>query len=78
MKKKIINFFTVKLLANLMGCANSQQNSHKNSKIDSTSNQTLTKKPDMITQKITPCLWVDKDAKAVVDYYLSIFKDGKM
>ncbi len=32
----------------------------------------------MITQKITPSLWVDKDAKAVVDYYLSIFKDGKL
>ena len=32
----------------------------------------------MITQKITPCLWVEKDAKAVVDYYLSIFKDGKL
>jgi len=78
MKKKIINFFTVILLANLMGCGNSQQNSHKNSKIDTTSNQTLTKKPDSIMQKITPCLWVDKDAKAVVDYYLSIFKDGKM
>ena len=31
----------------------------------------------MIAQKITPSLWVDKDAKAVVDYYLSIFKDGK-
>lgn len=30
----------------------------------------------MITQKITPCLWVDKDAKVVADYYLSIFKDG--
>ena len=30
----------------------------------------------MISQKITPCLWVEKDAKAVVDYYLSIFKDG--
>ena len=29
-----------------------------------------------IQQKITPCLWVDKDAKAVVEYYLSIFKDG--
>lgn len=28
-------------------------------------------------QKITPCLWVEKDAKAVIDYYLSIFKDGK-
>jgi len=32
----------------------------------------------MITQKITPYLWVDKDAKAVADYYLSIFKDGKL
>lgn len=32
-----------------------------------------------IMQKITPCLWVETtDAKAVVDYYLSIFKDGKM
>ena len=32
----------------------------------------------MIKQKITPCLWVDNDAKAVVDYYLSIFKNGKL
>lgn len=32
----------------------------------------------MKNQKITPCLWVEKDAKAVVDYYLSIFKDGKL
>ncbi|MFI2742766.1 VOC family protein [Zhouia sp. PK063] len=33
----------------------------------------------MITQKITPSLWIEtRDAKAVVDYYLSIFKDGKM
>lgn len=32
----------------------------------------------MIQQKITPCLWVEKDAKIVVDYYLSIFKDGKL
>jgi predicted 3-demethylubiquinone-9 3-methyltransferase (glyoxalase superfamily) len=32
----------------------------------------------MIPQKITPYLWVDKDAKAVADYYLSIFKDGKL
>lgn len=29
-------------------------------------------------QKITPCLWVEKDAKAVANYYLSIFKDGKL
>src|SRR5215203_3863416 len=32
----------------------------------------------MIQQKITPCLWVEKDAKAVAEYYLSIFKDGKL
>ncbi len=31
-----------------------------------------------MNQKITPCLWVEKDAKAVADYYLSIFKDGKL
>lgn len=32
---------------------------------------------DMINQKITPCIWVETtDAKAVADYYLSIFKDG--
>jgi predicted 3-demethylubiquinone-9 3-methyltransferase (glyoxalase superfamily) len=29
-------------------------------------------------QKITPCLWVDQDARAVMDYYLSIFKNGKV
>ena len=32
----------------------------------------------MVTQKITPYLWVEKDAKAVAAYYLSIFKDGKL
>lgn len=31
-----------------------------------------------ISQKITPCLWVEKDAKAVAEYYLSIFKDSKL
>lgn len=31
-----------------------------------------------VQQKITPCLWVDKDAKEVANYYLSIFKDGKL
>lgn len=30
------------------------------------------------TQKITPYLWVEKDAKAVANYYLSIFKNGKL
>lgn len=37
-----------------------------------------TKNKNMSTQKITPYLWVEKDAKAVADYYLSIFKDGKL
>ena len=32
----------------------------------------------MIDQKITPCLWVEKDARAVAEYYLSIFQDGKL
>src|SRR5690606_39583217 len=32
----------------------------------------------MNNQKITPCLWVEKDAKVVAEYYLSIFKDGKL
>ncbi len=33
----------------------------------------------MINQKITPCIWVETtDAKSVADYYLSIFKDGKL
>jgi len=32
----------------------------------------------MNNQKITPCLWVEKDAKVVAAYYLSIFKDGKL
>jgi predicted 3-demethylubiquinone-9 3-methyltransferase (glyoxalase superfamily) len=37
------------------------------------------KNKNMIAQKITPCLWVETtDAKAVTDYYLSIFKDGKL
>lgn len=78
MKKKIFNLLAAFIIANVMGCGNSQQNAANNSNIDTISNQTATKKPAMITQKITPCLWVDKDAKAVADYYLSIFKNGKL
>ena len=32
----------------------------------------------MAKQKITPCLWVEKDAKKVAQYYLSIFRNGKL
>ena len=79
MKKYVHKFLTTLIIVNAIGCGNSQQESDKNSKMDTTSNQTLTNKTDMIEQKITPCLWVEtKDAKAVADYYLSIFKDGKL
>lgn len=79
MKKNGLNFLVALIIVNAMGCGNSQQNSNNNSKIDTTANQTLTNKTDMIKQKITPSIWVEtKDAKAVADYYLSIFKDGKL
>jgi len=79
MKKYTLKFLTVLLGLILLSCTNSQQQLSKNNKAGTTSNDTLIKKTDMITQKITPCLWVEtKDAKAVVDYYLSIFKDGKL
>lgn len=46
--------------------------------ISCTNNQKSNKMTDT-TQKITPCIWVEtKDAKAVADYYLSIFKDSKL
>ncbi len=32
----------------------------------------------MATQKITACLWVEKEAKKAAQYYLSIFKKGKI
>ncbi len=78
MKKYNLIFLTAFVIAGLVGCGDSRQDSHKTKDIDTISQQTLAKKTDMITQKITPYLWVDKDAKAVADYYLSIFKDGKL
>ena len=78
MKKYIFTFITALLLVSVMSCKKTQENTPNKNNIDSTSNTTLTKKTDMVTQKITPCLWVDKDAKAVANYYLSIFKDGKL
>lgn len=79
MKKHTLQLLTAVIIANLFGCGNSQQNSHENSNTDTTSNQTLVNQTDMIKQKITPCLWVETtDAKAVADYYLSIFRDGKL
>lgn len=79
MRNFMFKCLSVLVIAFLIGCVNSQQSSDKNSAIDTTSNQKLLNKTKMIKQKITPSLWVEtKDAKAVVDYYLSIFKDGKL
>jgi predicted 3-demethylubiquinone-9 3-methyltransferase (glyoxalase superfamily) len=79
MKKYKFNFLITLAILSLMSCGDSQRNSDKNNNIGTISNQPLSKKIDMIKQKITPCLWVEtKDAKAVADYYLSIFKDGNL
>lgn len=64
-------------------CSHSSQSNNP----DNSNNQTLAasdtsktiKNKNMINQKITPSIWVEtKDAKAVADYYLSIFRDGKL
>jgi predicted 3-demethylubiquinone-9 3-methyltransferase (glyoxalase superfamily) len=71
-QKYMLKFLLVLILTNLMGCVKSHN------KNESNATQTVAQKGDSMKQKITPCLWVDKDAKSVVDYYLSIFKDGKL
>ena len=77
MKKNIFKLFTALMLVGIMGCG--KQTNQNQSKTDLTTDQTLVENTGKIKQKITPCLWVEtKDAKAVVDYYLTIFKDGKM
>jgi predicted 3-demethylubiquinone-9 3-methyltransferase (glyoxalase superfamily) len=64
-------------------CSNSSQSNNS----DNSVNQTLAandtsktiKNENMTAQKITPSIWVEtKDAKAVADYYLSIFKVGRL
>ena len=71
----------------VISLTSSCSNSNKTDKSDKSINQTAvtngtykaTKNKNMITQKITPSIWVETtDAKAVADYYLSIFKDGKL
>ncbi|MES2679598.1 MAG: VOC family protein [Bacteroidota bacterium] len=57
-------------------------NSKQSNNADNTSNKIASdsiENKKIIEQKITPCLWVEtRDAKAVVDYYLSIFKEGTL
>lgn len=73
MKKHKLIFLTALLFGFLISCKDSKQHHPKNSGVTSNENQ------PKISQKIAPCLWVETtNAKAVVDYYLSIFKDGKL
>jgi predicted 3-demethylubiquinone-9 3-methyltransferase (glyoxalase superfamily) len=73
------------LLGTLIICfSTSCQNSSHSNNLDKSINKTFTSdtikmNKNKITQKITPSLWIEStDAKAVADYYLSIFKDGKL
>jgi predicted 3-demethylubiquinone-9 3-methyltransferase (glyoxalase superfamily) len=79
MKKHGLKILLTLALAHIMGSGNAQQNMQHKNEMDTTTHQTLTNKTPMIQQKITPCLWVETtDAKAVADYYLSIFNNGKL
>lgn len=62
-------------------CSNSGQLNNPGTSIDPTlaSNDSNKVNKNTVAQKITPSIWVETtDAKAVADYYLSIFKDGKL
>jgi predicted 3-demethylubiquinone-9 3-methyltransferase (glyoxalase superfamily) len=74
MPKTTLSVSVSLIITILTGCGNTHQNADKQSFSDTT-----TKAHRVSTQKITPCLWVEtRDAKSVADYYLSIFKDGKL
>jgi predicted 3-demethylubiquinone-9 3-methyltransferase (glyoxalase superfamily) len=71
------------LAAIIVGFATSCANSSKSDNTDKITHQAAAKNnttnTNIIKQKITASLWVETtDAKAVADYYLSIFKDGKL
>lgn len=77
MKKYLLHLPALFIIASMIACENTHQNAHDSRNIDTTTNQTFTNETAVTSQKITPCLWVETtDAKAVCDYYLSIFKDG--
>lgn len=71
----------IKKMARTTSCSNSSQTNNPDKSINQNiaTSDTNTTIKNMITQKITPSIWVETtDAKAVADYYLSIFKDGKL
>lgn len=77
-----LNFLAAMVCCIAVSCSNSNQpgiaDKATNEMVMANDPGKDTKNKNMSTQKITPYLWVEKDAKAVADYYLSIFKDGKL
>lgn len=63
-----------------VSCSDSKQaGDAENTKSKTAATDDSVEKKPVVQQKITPCLWVETtDAKAVADYYLSIFKDGHL
>jgi predicted 3-demethylubiquinone-9 3-methyltransferase (glyoxalase superfamily) len=60
-------------------CSNSSQSNNSDKTLATNDTSKTFKNKNRFIQKITPSLWVEtKDAKAVADYYLSIFKDSKI
>jgi predicted 3-demethylubiquinone-9 3-methyltransferase (glyoxalase superfamily) len=60
-------------------CSNTSQSNNTDKTLSTIDSSKTIKNNEKITQKITPSLWVEtKDAKAVADYYLSIFKESKL
>ena len=64
----------------VLSCANTtkKENVTANAYQETKDSSVIKSNRNMKPQKITPYLWVEKDAKAVAEYYLSIFKDGKL
>jgi len=77
---KLLLFGTI-VIGLTTSCSNSNQSNNNDKSVNQTvtTNDTTTTTKNMITQKITPSICVETtDAKAVAEYYLSIFKDGKL
>jgi predicted 3-demethylubiquinone-9 3-methyltransferase (glyoxalase superfamily) len=74
-----ILFLATIVISLTTSCSNSSQSNNSDKTLATNDTSKTIKNKNGVTQKITPSLWVEtKDAKAVADYYLSIFKDGKL
>jgi predicted 3-demethylubiquinone-9 3-methyltransferase (glyoxalase superfamily) len=75
---KILFLGTI-VISLVSSCSNSSQSNNTDKALSTIDSSKTIKYNDKVTQKITPSLWVEtRDAKAVANYYLSIFKEGKL